>query len=305
MSTENDTEDNSEFYAEYDAFVQSKLSDPASTLEAIEPRTVDLWHAATGVATECGELAEAMINAEDHELLMEELGDLEFYLSGVRHRLPTYTDGLRFHLKAPSCAMTLAAYCNVLRNASPTIPRDARDAVNGAVETQAILELLDRADATREKYYTSVSMLLLRLSCDLLDAVKRVSIYQESLDVVRVGNLLAHFYVIINILRRIHCWTREEVLEANRKKLDTRYREQFTPEEASVRRDKLPTGPDMKCAYADVDRQAVLDSIKALGTARTEDARLAEDLGFAVFNEVTCRHSLTDAGREWLSKNLK
>lgn len=53
-----------------------------------------LWHCATGVAGECGELLLAVLDAEhgehgcpspiDRDNVIEELGDLEFYLQGFR-----------------------------------------------------------------------------------------------------------------------------------------------------------------------------------------------------------------------------
>lgn len=49
----------------------------------------DLWHGATGVAGEAGELLEAVVGVPDdntRNLVVEELGDLEFYMEQVRQR---------------------------------------------------------------------------------------------------------------------------------------------------------------------------------------------------------------------------
>lgn len=53
----------------------------------------DLWHAATGVSTEAGELLDAIKKKViyrkelDRQNIIEELGDLEFYLEAVRKNL--------------------------------------------------------------------------------------------------------------------------------------------------------------------------------------------------------------------------
>ncbi len=53
----------------------------------------DLWHAATGVSTEAGELLDAIkkkvIYRKDLDIpnIIEELGDLEFYMEAVRKNL--------------------------------------------------------------------------------------------------------------------------------------------------------------------------------------------------------------------------
>lgn len=52
-------------------------------LAELTARKCDLWHHTTGVVTEAAEL----LNFEDDENLKEELGDLEFYLCGVRQNL--------------------------------------------------------------------------------------------------------------------------------------------------------------------------------------------------------------------------
>ncbi len=63
----------------------------ADTMTADE---ADLWHNATGVMTEATEIIESVLATAvnpnvrfDRENLTEELGDLEFYIEGVRQRL--------------------------------------------------------------------------------------------------------------------------------------------------------------------------------------------------------------------------
>lgn len=59
----------------------------------LNPDRVDLWHAATGVVGEAGELIDAVKKHIVHnqpldiENVVEELGDIEYYLEQVRQRL--------------------------------------------------------------------------------------------------------------------------------------------------------------------------------------------------------------------------
>ncbi len=74
----------------YDEFVQSRKAQPQL---GFEQSTTDLLHGSIGLCTESGELLDAMKKhlyygrALDMVNLVEELGDLEFYLSVVRHAL--------------------------------------------------------------------------------------------------------------------------------------------------------------------------------------------------------------------------
>lgn len=62
-------------------------------ISQLTPEKVDLWHMATGICGEAGELIDAVkkcavYNKElDRQNVIEELGDLEFYLEGVRNNL--------------------------------------------------------------------------------------------------------------------------------------------------------------------------------------------------------------------------
>lgn len=64
--------------------VTKLAKDGAEIAEALTPADADLWHHATGVVTEAGEL---LAYDGDLENLIEELGDFEFYLAGVRASL--------------------------------------------------------------------------------------------------------------------------------------------------------------------------------------------------------------------------
>lgn len=78
---------------EHEEMVRDLRKDPkeiVSDLSKTHGMAADLWHMGTGVATESGELLSTVKAAAiygkplDRENLIEELGDLEFYLEGLR-----------------------------------------------------------------------------------------------------------------------------------------------------------------------------------------------------------------------------
>lgn len=71
-----------------------RLAKPGAQIKTLlSPSQADLWHHATGIATEAGELLDAAKKvaiyqlSPDRENIIEELGDLEFYMAGVRNNL--------------------------------------------------------------------------------------------------------------------------------------------------------------------------------------------------------------------------
>lgn len=71
-----------------------KLAKPGADIVAqLTPEMAHLWHMATGVSGEAGELLDAVKKAAiyskplDTENVIEELGDLEFYMEGIRQGL--------------------------------------------------------------------------------------------------------------------------------------------------------------------------------------------------------------------------
>ncbi len=62
-------------------------------ISKLTPRSVNAWHMATGVAGEAGELLDAVKKYViynkplDRANVVEELGDLEFYMEGLRQGL--------------------------------------------------------------------------------------------------------------------------------------------------------------------------------------------------------------------------
>ena len=71
-----------------------ELKKPGDVIcEQLDPSRADLWHAVTGIVTEAGELMDAVKKLVvynktlDIMNIVEELGDLEFYMEQVRQNL--------------------------------------------------------------------------------------------------------------------------------------------------------------------------------------------------------------------------
>lgn len=77
----------------YPEFVAALVKPGAELLASLTPEKADLWHGATGVAGEAGELLDAVKKhvvygkPADYANVVEELGDLEFYMEQVRQRM--------------------------------------------------------------------------------------------------------------------------------------------------------------------------------------------------------------------------
>lgn len=75
---------------QFNAMVDALKKDGALILKELSPTDADLWHMATGVSGEAGELLDAIKKAViyrkpiDIVNIVEELGDLEFFMQGVR-----------------------------------------------------------------------------------------------------------------------------------------------------------------------------------------------------------------------------
>lgn len=79
--------------AEHTQMVKQLEKDPAEVIKTLNPKMMSLIHMAMGVSGEAGELLDAIkkyaiYNKElDIDNVIEELGDLEFYMEGLRRRL--------------------------------------------------------------------------------------------------------------------------------------------------------------------------------------------------------------------------
>lgn len=80
-------------YGAYAHMVDCLVKPGNEILESLTPNKVNVLHMAVGVVGEAGELSEAIKKYVvynkplDRENLIEELGDLEFYLEGLRQGL--------------------------------------------------------------------------------------------------------------------------------------------------------------------------------------------------------------------------
>jgi len=153
----------------------------------------DLLHASIGFAGEVCELQEGAVtlstSADDN--LVEELGDIEFYLELLRQCLNIKVE-----------AVTEERVCNYM----------------------SFRSLLDE---------------LSELSGDMLDATKKCFIYNQEIDMTRFVIALTKTNLCLSLIYKNKNITREDVLEANLKKLDKRYPGfNFTNEAAKARKDK-------------------------------------------------------------------
>lgn len=78
---------------DYSEFVESLKKPGQAIIDSLTPEKADLWHMATLLSGETGELVDALkkwiIYGKDldHANVVEELGDIEFALSGIRSAL--------------------------------------------------------------------------------------------------------------------------------------------------------------------------------------------------------------------------
>lgn len=80
------------------------LSKPGQQIyDEITPAKLHLWHMATGVAGEAGELLDAVKKHVvynqplDIENIVEELGDIQFYLAGIRSAINVMEETILHH----------------------------------------------------------------------------------------------------------------------------------------------------------------------------------------------------------------
>jgi NTP pyrophosphatase (non-canonical NTP hydrolase) len=73
---------------------------------------------------------------------------------------------------------------------------------------------------------------------ELIDAIKKHTMYERPLDIVNVREELGDIEFYLAGIRQILSIDRVEILGENTSKLNTRYKEKFTNEEAQARNDK-------------------------------------------------------------------
>jgi hypothetical protein len=186
--------------------VRALVKPPQDIISTLSQRTTDLWHGATGVAGETGELLEGLIlvvtmNAtvpEGRVNVVEELGDLFFYIEQICQRVPITLDW---------------------------------DAITAFA---------------RNQHLGPDSMLMYGAQCSVygsqvLDTIKKAAIYNKELDTPLLTTQLtecAKYAVTIGYLFGVE---RVEALHENIVKLSKRYESlKYTDGAAHARADKQP-----------------------------------------------------------------
>ena len=149
-------------------------------------------HMAVGISGEVAECIEALFG-ESREHTVEEIGDLNFYITGLKLGLKIETEFVEFSGLAVA-----------------SLPPIANVAIKMSIS-----------------------------SGFLLDIIKKQSVYGKMLD---VDDVIHELQILESCIRRIYLLcgiTREECLEANYKKLGSRYKDhQYSDEQAQLRNDK-------------------------------------------------------------------
>ena len=70
----------------FSELAREKAKPGVDIVETMTPEKAHLWHMATGIAGEAGEILDAAINA-DMENLKEEVGDIRFFMAGLTNGL--------------------------------------------------------------------------------------------------------------------------------------------------------------------------------------------------------------------------
>lgn len=105
--------------SKYDEMTSALSKSGSAIIKELNPTKADLLHMAVGVAGEAGELLDAVKKATiynktiDHENMIEELGDLEFYMSRIRQIIGVTRDEVLEHnYKKLSKRYALGKYSN-------------------------------------------------------------------------------------------------------------------------------------------------------------------------------------------------
>lgn len=181
--------------------VAALVKPPQAILDTLTIYTVDLWHGATGVSGEAGELLEAILfppkDGVDRINLREELGDLYFYVEQILQRTGIVID---YDAIAESVRNTQVGI-------NPEVTWAASIAVHGS---------------------------------QVLDTVKKAALYNKALDIELLTNQLNALVMAMQMLGAMHGLLREECLNSNIQKLSVRYGSlTYSDKQAQDRADKL------------------------------------------------------------------
>ena len=185
--------------------VTALVKPPQDIINTLTIFTVDLWHGATGVAGESGELLEAILfppeGGIDRVNIREEMGDLYFYIEQLMQRTGIVLD-------------------------MDSLKQIAEDA-----DMRAKLAL---------HYAASIAI----HGSQVLDTVKKAALYNKPLDQELLTNQLNALVASMLTLGRMFHLEREECLSSNIIKLSKRYASlSYSDKQAQDRADKQ-TGTD-------------------------------------------------------------
>lgn len=195
--------------------VKALVKEPRAIMSTLSESTTDLWHGATGVAGEGGELLAAIAMDPaliDEENVIEECGDILFYMEQIVQRVNDYH---HFELNFK------AAY-----ERAQTLPISPSDLL-----TYAILVATN--------------------ACDVLDAVKKTAIYNKALDFDRLHQAMHGVALGVTTILLAYGYSINTALEHNIKKLSVRYEGlQYSDAAAGERADKKETGETKRSFFA-------------------------------------------------------
>lgn len=156
----------------------------ADILASLDPKKADLWHAATGIAGEAGEICGVLFNFVESDPMVlddihltEELGDMEFYLQQIRTNIGVTRDDVY------------------------------------AIQTDFIF--------SKEPMIMACSIAI--SASDVLDQVKKHVVYNKDLDIDALMLALVKLEAGISIVRHLSGLEYETILDKNIEKLRVRY----------------------------------------------------------------------------------
>lgn len=184
----------------HEELVRALVKPPLDILNSLSQDSVDLWHGATGVAGEVGELVECLAATDDPmsadyniDNLIEELGDLFFYLEQLRQR----------------------------------IGKPWRDSSQVAEQNNLDMQYLP-------KYLTAIVV----TGCNILDMVKKAAVYNKLLNPEDLDDHIYRMDLLLETIMAMFGLPRAAVLGANIDKLRKRYGERYSDVAAQERADK-------------------------------------------------------------------
>ena len=181
--------------------VAALVKPPQAILDTLTIYNIDLWHGATGVAGEAGELLEAILyppaEGFDRVNLREELGDLYFYIEQILQRT-----GININRES---IYEMASHLEI--SGGMDIRHAGAIAVHGS---------------------------------QVLDTIKKAAIYNKQLDTELLANQLQALLVAMGALGLMFGLSVDECLAANIVKLSKRYASlQYSDQQAQDRADKV------------------------------------------------------------------